>query len=165
MNPPGGGNDSIWLVEIESAKRTLLAEGLSAAIPPSFIHQDKRIVFGNGDRVVAAPYRGGRMAPQAEWIELAPSGHQKRYPVVSPRGRMLYYAASADSHWCIWAQPIDPTTAQPQGEPFALYHSHRFREGVAPSWGTQLEIGPDGLVFNWQKDSGNIWMLDGVRLD
>ena len=164
IDPPGGGNTSIWLVEIESGKGTLFAEGLWGPMP-SFIHGDRWIVFANRDRILAAPYRDGRMAPEAEWTELAPPGYLKRFPVVSPQGRMLYYTSNADSHWCIWAQPIDPSTVQPQGEPFAVYHSHRFRDGLAPSWGTGLAIRSDGLLFNWQKDNGNIWMLDGVKLD
>jgi hypothetical protein len=63
---------------------------------------------------------------------------------------MLYYLSDRDDHTCIWAQPLDPVTKEPNEDPFAVVHAHTssmkmlyVQRGV---W--SLEVGSDRLVFN-----------------
>ena len=163
IDPPEAGDTSIWLVDVASASRTLLAENLHFPTPV-FSHDDRRVVFGDGDRILSAAFRGDRLAPQGEWTELI-SGGRVRYCNVSPDGRVLYFTSNRDSYWCIWARRIDPDSGAPAGEVFPVHHAHRFRSGMAQSFGTNLTVAGNRLIFNWVEDSGNIWMVEGVGLD
>lgn len=162
-DPPNSGNTSIWLVDLETGQRTLLAEDLHFPTPV-FATDDTRVVFSNRDRILSAPFRDDRMAPESEWIELVSGEDRYRFPVVSPGGEMLYFTSNRDSNWCIWARKLEPSSGRPDGEPFAVFHSHRFRSRMFPGFRTGLAVAPDKLIFNWVEDSGNVWMQEDVSV-
>ena len=164
IDPPGRANTSIWLVDVASGQRTLLLEDLRFP-KPVFTKGDTRLVFSNHDRIISAPYRDGRLAPEGEWIELVSEGTRCRFPVLPPGGKVLYFTSDRDSYWCIWARRIDPEGGGPLGEVFEVFHSHRFRSRMPQGFSASLAVGPDKLIFNWIEDSGNVWMLENVHLD
>ncbi len=164
INPPGPGNESVWLVDIGSGKRTKLLSDLYSP-RPTFSPRDARIVFSNRDRIISAPFRDGKLSPQSEWIELVSEGAICRFPMVSPEGKILYFMSDRDGKWCFWARRLDPAQGRPRGEVFAVYHSHSFSSERLESHGSSPGLVRDKLIFHRVTDSGNIWMVEDVTLD
>ena len=106
-----------------------------------------------------APVRQGKAAAEAEWITVTDSVGTNRRPWWSPDGNLLYFVSTRDNYQCIWAQPLDPATKRPRGEPMAVYHSHEARRMLNPMGGAPA-MGGGRMVFALSEQSGNIWLAE-----
>ncbi len=59
---------------------------------------------------------------------------------------------------CIWAQPLDPSTKRPVGEPFPVLHLHGALLRMRPNLAA-FSISQAKLAFSLEEQTGNIWML------
>ena len=64
-----------------------------------------------------APVRAGKAAAEEEWITVTTVAGYNIRPWWSPDGNLLYFLSERDNYQCIWAQPLDPPTKRPRGEP------------------------------------------------
>ena len=66
-----------------------------------------------------------------------------------------------DGAFCVWLQPVDPTTMRPVGVPRAVQHLHepRLRASVAATASNDVHGGY--LYVTLTETIGNIWMLHG----
>ena len=79
----------------------------------------------------------------------------------SPDGKFLYFVSERDGLGrCLWAQPLDPVSKQPDGELLALLHSHEMRHGIMRTDAGQqnIDVTADAVYFSMQELSSNIWM-------
>jgi serine/threonine protein kinase len=106
-----------------------------------------------------APVRQGKAAAEAEWITVTDTTGTNRRPWWSPDGNLLYFVSTRDNYQCIWAQPLDPATKRPRGEPMAVYHSHEARRTLNPLGGAPA-MGGGRMVFALSEQSGNIWLAE-----
>jgi Tol biopolymer transport system component len=106
-----------------------------------------------------APVREGKAAAEAEWMTVTDTVGTNRRPWWSPDGNLLYFVSSRDNYQCIWAQPLDPATKRPRGEPMAVYHSHEARRMLNPLGGAPA-MGGGRMVFALSEQSGNIWLAE-----
>ena len=89
-------------------------------------------------------------------------------PKFSPDGRLVYYVSRRDGWSCVWAQPVSPDTGGPAGDPFGVYHSHRFSSSIdlgktaGIPW---IAVTDDRLILSYGETTGNVWMYEGVELD
>ncbi len=111
--------------------------------------------------VKIAPVRAGKAAAEGEWITVAAAGTNRR-PWWSPDGNLLYFLSTRDSYQCIWAQPLDPATKRPRGEPMAVYHFHETRRALSIADGANFgpAVGGGRIVFALGEQSGNVWLAE-----
>jgi Tol biopolymer transport system component len=112
--------------------------------------------------VKIAPVRDGKAAGEAEWITVTAATGFNRRPWWSPNGNLLYFLSTRDNYPCIWAQPLDPATKQPRGEPMAISHFHETRRSVN-ILSTNLfgpAVGGGRVVFALAEQTGNIWVAE-----
>ena len=109
-----------------------------------------------------APVREGKAAAEAEWITVADTAGSNRRPWWSPDGNLLYFLSTRDNYKCIWAQPLDPATKRPRGEPMAVYHFHETRRSLSDSGTASFgpAVGGGRIVFALGEQSGNIWLAE-----
>jgi Tol biopolymer transport system component/predicted Ser/Thr protein kinase len=110
-------------------------------------------------RVLVAQLHGSAVADRKGWTAVAEDGDA---PAWSPNGALLYFWSDRDGSPCLWAQPLDPATKRPLGEPVSIAHFH----DRALSW-KNLYLGAPGIavargriVFNLGEHSGNVWMMN-----
>ena len=84
--------------------------------------------------------------PQAEWINITDGKSMDREAVWGPGDNMLYFLSEREGFRCIWAQPLDPSTKQPRGAPFAVAHFHRISRSLGSMPGTVAAIGLSGAA-------------------
>jgi Tol biopolymer transport system component len=110
-------------------------------------------------RVFVASVRETRVIGRAEWVVVAEDGDA---PAWSPGGGLLYFWSNRDGSPCLWAQPLDPATKRPSGEPVSVQHFHS--RGL--SWknlylgAPDIAVARDTIVFNLGEHTGNIWMTE-----
>jgi eukaryotic-like serine/threonine-protein kinase len=115
-----------------------------------------------GTRVFIAPFRGGVVVPESDWIGVTDGKAFDDAPRWSPDGNLLYYFSDQDGSRCIWAQPLEPMTKQPVGAPFAVQHLHSRQHSVAAVSVNSLDlfVVRDRIVFTMGELRGNIWMTE-----
>jgi Tol biopolymer transport system component/tRNA A-37 threonylcarbamoyl transferase component Bud32 len=126
---------------------------------------DGRWVTFNGvrdhrySRVYVAPFRRA-LVPRADWIAVSDS-HWDDKPRFSHDDKLIFFTSDRDGFWCIWAQRL-ALDMHPAGAPFAVYHSHQSRRslGNRERGGTEIDVGPNLIVFNQAELTGKIWLLD-----
>jgi Tol biopolymer transport system component len=108
-----------------------------------------------------APVRAGKAAPEAEWITATGVGSNGR-PWWSPGGNLLYFLSTRDNYDCIWAQPLDPATKRPRGEPMNVFHFHEARRSLNILTGDRFGPAAGGrrIVFGLGEQSGDIWLAE-----
>jgi len=145
-----------WVLDVATRTRTdLLATRLWTAtwcFSPdnrwfSFLVVGKNTFRAYIARVDDAP------VPESKWIEI-----MNDVEAWSHDGNLLYGQSSRDGHSCIWAQLVHPTTRQPVGAPFAVFHAHSPRRSLAPE--NILSITTNKIVFGMAERTGNIWMAE-----
>jgi Tol biopolymer transport system component len=118
-------------------------------------------------RVWIAPLKPDGPAAQAEWIAVTDGTMFAQDPSWSANGKVLYYASERDGFRCFWAQPLDPKTAQPLGDPFALQHFHSARQSLrglgSSGYLIGLSSGAGRTIFSFPELTGNIWIQETAR--
>jgi Tol biopolymer transport system component/tRNA A-37 threonylcarbamoyl transferase component Bud32 len=111
-------------------------------------------------QIFVAPVHGWQAAPESSWVSLTNGRTPDRNAVWAPDGTLVYFLSERDGFRCFWAQPLDPKTKRPEGEPFAVRHFHQARLSYDADTfaGIQLSIGADKLVFPNRERTGNIWL-------
>jgi WD40 repeat protein len=109
-------------------------------------------------RLLVAPL-GEAPIPESEWIPVTEDTSVVEENAWSPDGTILYYVSERDGHRCLWAQPLDPDTRVPQGEPVAMHHSHQLRQAIASTADSphNMDLTADAVYFAMQEVESNIW--------
>ena len=114
-----------------------------------------------GSEHLNAPVRTGKAAAEEEWITVTTVAGSNIRPWWSPDGNLLDFLSERDNYQCIWAQPLDPATKRPRGDPMAIYHIHEARftlSGIGiPPFGPAVG---GKIVFGFGEQSGNIWLAE-----
>ena len=103
---------------------------------------------------------GGRPVEWSRWIEIS-TGSYDNHPWWSPDGNTLYFLSRRAGFTCIWAQPLDPATKQPEGPIKEVKHFHgrlRVVESGAAQFGYAML--PDRLYLPLNEAKGNIWLAE-----
>jgi Tol biopolymer transport system component len=101
-----------------------------------------------------------RQIPESEWIAVTEGEHVDEENAWSPDGKLLYYVSERDGLGrCLWAQPLDPLSKRPDGEPLAVLHSHEMRHAIirTGSGPQNIDVAPDAVYFSMQEFSSNVW--------
>ena len=104
-----------------------------------------------------ASAKGGRIAPEREWIPIGDRLFNGRN-WWSPNGQRLYFLSRRDGFWCIWSQRLDPATMKPAGEIAILRHLHERSAGSPQTFGYAMSA--DHLYFPLAEFKGNIWLAE-----
>jgi WD40-like Beta Propeller Repeat len=65
-------------------------------------------------RVFVARVQDSVVAAESEWVAVADDGDA---PAWSPSSALLYFWSDRDGSPCLWAQPLDPSSKRPAGQP------------------------------------------------
>ena len=78
----------------------------------------------------------------------------------APDGSGIYHFSLRDGMFCLWLQPVDPTTKRSMGEPRPIHHFHnpRLRAGTGAVATTYLAAGY--LYMTLTESTANIWLLN-----
>jgi Tol biopolymer transport system component len=150
----------VGVLDIASGQKTILKHPKLSVYPRSFSPDDRWIAATaeNPLKIVIVPFRPGQPVAEADWIQVTDGVHRDGGPRWAPDGKLLYFTSDRDGLTCIWAQPLDPDTKHPVGEPFAVFHIHgallRMRPYITP-----FSLSKDKVVFSLEERAGNIWML------
>jgi serine/threonine protein kinase len=94
-----------------------------------------------------------------DWVEIAGGHTWNGSPRWSTDGNTLYFLSERDDFLCVWGQPLDPITKQPEDDPFPVAHAHSADMMMLPfakhMW--TLEVGGDRLVFNAGELTGDVY--------
>ncbi len=112
----------------------------------------------NPVRIMIVPVRSGQPPAESDWIPITQGGSRDGHPRWSPDGKLLYFTSDRDGLTCIWAQPLDPATKRPVGEPFPVLHLHGALLRMRPNLAA-FSISQAKLAFSLEEQTGNIWML------
>ena len=108
--------------------------------------------------IFAVPLRDSAVTLE-EWIEIAADSFWNGSPRWSTDGNTLYVLSERDDFLCVWGQPLDPNTKEPEGDPFSVAHGHTSAKTRMPfakhMW--SLEVGDDRLVFNAGEIKGDVY--------
>jgi Tol biopolymer transport system component/predicted Ser/Thr protein kinase len=98
-------------------------------------------------------------APPEEWVEYSGLGHWVGAPRWSTDGSKLYFISDRDDFHCVWAQPLDPDTKVPVGDPFAVVHAHTSAMRMMPVLRSMwtIDVARDRLVFNAAETEGDVY--------
>jgi Tol biopolymer transport system component len=100
---------------------------------------------GRQARMWAAPFRGLRDVPVAEWVDLG----EGDYPRWSPAGGRIYFTQVHDGFECIFTRAVDPATKRPAGPVAEVQHFHGrlTPRGLRP--GTfRISVAQDKIAFS-----------------
>jgi Tol biopolymer transport system component len=118
-------------------------------------------------RVWIAPVNLDRPAPPSDWIAITDGTVFAQDPSWSENGKVLYFTSERDGFRCFWAQPLDPKTMKPVGDPFALQHFHSARQSLrglsSSGYRIGLSTGGGRTVFSFPELTGNIWLQETAR--
>jgi hypothetical protein len=118
-------------------------------------------------RVWVAPASVDRPLQQSDWVAITDGSSFAEDPSWSANGKVLYYTSERDGFRCFWAQPVDPKTAKPMGDPFALQHFHSARQSLrglgSSGYLVGLSSGGGRAVFSFPELTGNIWVQETAR--
>ena len=108
-----------------SEHRTIYAHPSANLYLASFSQDGRWALFtseeaGHRPRMWAAPFRGLRDVPVAEWVDLGDGD----YPRWSPSGRRIYFTMAHDGFECIYTRAVDPVTKRPAGPVAEVQHFH-----------------------------------------
>jgi Tol biopolymer transport system component len=96
------------------------------------------------------------------WIPITDGTGMDRLTAWSPDGGMLYFISEADGFRCIAARRLDPTTKQPIGNVFYVYHLHKARRSMMSLINVnmaRLSVARDRMVFTLLDRTGNVWTM------
>ena len=181
-----GGGASVWVLEIESGKRTKLSE--LDGTQPSWSPHDRRIAFWGVDRATqnrdiwTVPVGGG------EAVRVTNDPAIDATPVWSNDGRFLFFSSSRGGTTNLWRVPIDEATGRTVGAPEPMtvptqnaVHPSVSQDGsriayIASSWASDVHAAAFDLAravvdgqFRWILGGPHHWASlqaspDGQRL-
>lgn len=146
-----------WVLDPSSRHKTALFEIHDWIWTEAFSPDHRWFSFVDGTmmRSYIAPMRDN-VVPESTWI----GGVGGAVQAWSPDGNLVYFASERDGHACLWARRLDPSTKNPVGEPFAVFHSHDARLSLANQPEFNIALGGNLLVFSMGERTGNIWMAE-----
>ena len=109
-------------------------------------------------QIFVAPFHADRPSTPEEWIPITDGEGMDRNIEWSRDGRVLYFLSERDGSRCIWGQPLDPATKQPNGEPFELQHFSSLGQSMMQG-GFALSASRGRLYYSVAASRGNVWML------
>jgi len=118
-------------------------------------------------RVYVAPFRK-TLVPRSEWIQVISNTLDSQAsaavlegfdPRFSENDKLIFFESDHDGFSCIWAQRLR-ADMRPDGDPFAVYHSHERKLPLSRAHGAGLAVGPRTLLFERMQLTGNIWLLE-----
>ena len=101
----------------------------------------------------------GQPAAHDEWIQVT-EGAIDSHPSWSPDGNTLYFLSTSDGFVCLWAQPLEATTKQPQGSLKEIWHFHEGNRLTGRARYTFPAITDDRLYFPLSEPKANIWLAE-----
>ena len=105
-------------------------------------------------RIMVVPNAPNRKLGAEEWIAISDPGSLDDSPVWGADGKHLYWVSDKDGFRCIWARPMDPDTARPNGPAFPVAHFHMASQTLRS---TSLSASRAFLIFTMTEATGNIW--------
>ena len=132
-------------------------------LQPRFSPDGRWVVFHTSNtptlrQIYAVPVTG-RAVPFEEWVPIVTDfGIQ---PSWSEDGRGVYHFSLRDGAFCVWLQPVEPTTMRPVGAPRAVQHLHEPRLRASAAATATNDVHGGYLYATLTETTGNIWMLQG----
>ena len=116
---------------------------------------------GVHSKVVIAPYLRGEVTKRVEWRVVSSEKGWDDTPRWSTGSKILYFTSERDGFRCIWGRRLTDAK-QPDGEPFAVYHSHNTRRSLmnVPLGWLRMSVADDKIVFTMGERTGNIFMAE-----
>jgi len=161
MNRLKGTQRPIFLLDIDSGKETELLSDPDKSFAQGQFSPDGRWIawMTIEDGVQVARFHGAQAIAESERIQVSEPGRYADKPRWSPDGNLLYHTSDRDGFHCIYAQPLDPDTKQPQGELLEIYHSHQARLSMGIIHKQEIDVARDKIVFAMTELRANIWMM------
>ena len=169
---PPSRESGIWAVDLSSGESLQAAKhGVFSLQDPRVSPDGRSIAFhantsGSQRRqIFVAPFQPGDPPPVEEWTPVAEPETNSSRAEWSPNGKILYYLSDQTGPYAIWAQPIEPETKEPAGEPWIVYESGNggpsiHIDMVVPRGLPSLAVAPDAILFDVTEQRSNIWMLE-----
>jgi Tol biopolymer transport system component len=143
----------------------LLRKDKAGIFQPHFSNDGRWLVFMAREgperaRLYLTRFKGLRPIPDSEWAPITPDNWKVDVPRWSPDDRIIYFTAEPDGYRCIYAQRINGQTKAPEGEAYAVYHSHNARRSLLNAQPSTMEIsvGRNGIAFLMGEITGNAWL-------
>jgi Tol biopolymer transport system component len=102
---------------------------------------------------------GEDLSREDAWIAVAEDPFTLAMSWAAEHPLLYYFGFSGkDSFRCLWAQPLNPKSYRPTGDPFAVHHFHKVQQ--YPLGGSAVAVSRDKLVVNLTDTYSNIWMAE-----
>jgi Tol biopolymer transport system component len=153
---------SIDIVEVASGQKLEYLKHPKYSLFPRAVSPDGRWIaftvdIGNGRTpIYVAAYLPGSPPAEKDWIKISDGSVSEGMPRWSPDGGLLYFNSERDGFLCFWAQPLDPSTQRPSGDPFAVHHFH----GASLRMNRTTAVAADKIIFELREQTGSIWMIE-----
>jgi Tol biopolymer transport system component len=107
--------------------------------------------------IYAIPAGGGA------WVRITEGKYFDDKPRWSPDGRKLYFISNRTGFFNVWSIGIDPTTAQPVGEPVRLTSYESPAQMILPDVRImEMALSQNRLILPIMEVSGGIWVLENI---
>jgi Tol biopolymer transport system component len=158
-----------WLFDLATRQRSELISHPTEVIYGAELSPDGKWVafhmtLASAHQIKIASVRNDKAASEREWITITAAAGANRRPWWSPDGNLLYFLSTRDESECIWAQPLDPATKRPRGDPRAVHHFHGERRRIARGGSFGPAMGGGRLVFALGDLTGNVWLAEPDRV-
>jgi hypothetical protein len=146
------------------AARRVLAEHPKYPLHDFVLSQDMRwlafraLIATSAQTVYVAPVLPDRPALEKDWLPISGNAPHHR-PFWSLDGTLLYFYAAKDNYTCLYARRLNPSTKQPEGEPFAVRHFHGDLHPIQPV-ATGYGYTGDHLYLPLTRSKGNVWIAE-----
>jgi Tol biopolymer transport system component len=160
LRPP---NRIVRLRLTDTTETPVVDGGMQRILGADVSWDDRWLVVSSGrtDGTVTfhvLPVSGPPAAP-SEWLQVQGGSDWRGSPRWSADGRLLYYLSDRDGFICLWAQPLDPASKQPSGEPFPVLHAHdnRMKMITMIRETAGISVGRRRVVINASELTGEIY--------
>jgi Tol biopolymer transport system component len=169
--PPKLGRTSLAVLDRKTGDRVEILRHPNFNVYRGQLSPDEKWIAFHGEhngadtREFVAPFRGTVPIGEGDWVTVVNGAFFNDAPQWSPDGNLLYFLSDRDGFRCIWAQPLDPETKAPMGDPIGVYHAHHRRPSVTGVGlgAVGVAVAKDRIVFNMMERWANIWSVDSGR--